>query len=97
MSLFDIETTYWNSKGKYQKAYDHFHSKLVPPRGYASTPEGELFVLWVSFTTDTLMMETTLGIWWKMVMNLLLVLKELTKVFCGVWRINCMIQTMNIN
>ena len=43
MSLFDIETTYWSSKGKYQKAYDHFHSKLVPLRGNASTPEGELF------------------------------------------------------
>ena len=33
---------YWSQEGKYQKAYDHFYSLLVPRRGKADTPEGEL-------------------------------------------------------
>ena len=33
---------YWNSTGKFQKAYDYFYTKLVPPQGKANTDEGEL-------------------------------------------------------
>lgn len=36
------ENNYWTETGKYQKAYDYFYPKLVPTRGMASTPEGEL-------------------------------------------------------
>ena len=42
MTEEDINQTYWNHRGKYQKAYDHFYNKLVPSSGQASTPEGEL-------------------------------------------------------
>jgi hypothetical protein len=34
--------SYWNSTGKFQKAYDYFYTKLVPPQGKANTDEGEL-------------------------------------------------------
>lgn len=36
------ENNYWSETGKYQKSYDYFYPKLVPNRGKASTPEGEL-------------------------------------------------------
>lgn len=34
--------TYWNEKGKYQKAYDYFYKKLVPSSGKASNKWGEM-------------------------------------------------------
>jgi len=37
--------SYWSSTGKYQKAYDYFYDKLVPPKGKAETNEGELLRL----------------------------------------------------
>ena len=37
-----MSQTYWNSNGKYQKAYDYFFNKLVPSSGAAETAEGEL-------------------------------------------------------
>ena len=37
--------SYWNLTGKYQKAYDYFHDKLVPSQGKATTDEGELLRL----------------------------------------------------
>lgn len=33
---------YWNNSGKYQKAYDYFWKKWVPPSGKASNQWGEL-------------------------------------------------------
>jgi len=40
--MSEIQNIYWCEKGKFQKAYDYFYPKLVPTRGYAKTPEGEL-------------------------------------------------------
>ena len=37
-----MSDTYWFKKGKFQKSYDYFFKKLVPPEGKADTPEGEL-------------------------------------------------------
>lgn len=35
-------STYWNNKGKYQKAYDYFWKKWVPASGKAKNQWGEL-------------------------------------------------------
>ena len=34
--------SYWTNSGKYQEAYDVLYDKLVPARGRAATPHGEL-------------------------------------------------------
>jgi len=34
--------SYWCENGKYEKTYQHFYDKLVPSRGNADTPDGEL-------------------------------------------------------
>jgi uncharacterized protein (UPF0332 family) len=36
------EMSYWLNTGKYQKSYNYFYQKLVPTKGKAQTPEGEL-------------------------------------------------------
>lgn len=41
MNDAELNKTYWNQNGKFQKAYDNFYNKLVPSRGRAQTPEGE--------------------------------------------------------
>lgn len=37
-----LKNSYWNGNGKFQKEYDEFFEKLVPPEGEAKTMKGEL-------------------------------------------------------
>lgn len=37
----EYQPKYWNSKGKYQKAYDRLYAELVPEYGPATTRDGE--------------------------------------------------------
>jgi len=37
----EYQPTYWNHKGKYQKAYDRLYVELVPDNGPAPTSDGE--------------------------------------------------------
>jgi len=38
----ELPDLYWNGTGLYQKDYDRLYKKLVPQRGEAKTPHGEL-------------------------------------------------------
>ena len=39
---YNHENTYWNNQGKFQKQYDYYYNKLVPPEGDADNSIGNL-------------------------------------------------------
>ena len=42
MTTTEPPFSYWDNRGKFQKAYTFFYDKLVPARGNAETPSGNL-------------------------------------------------------
>ena len=57
------ENTYWNSKGNIKKHMTTFIQNWFLLEVMPLRQKESYSVLWVSFTTDTVMMETTIGIW----------------------------------